>query len=52
MTDTSDVKKMYEDMFADRFTERDEEYQEYVKAPESQPPPCRRMVGGAPKKPG
>ncbi|XP_073480068.1 RNA guanine-N7 methyltransferase activating subunit-like [Aquarana catesbeiana] len=46
MTDTIDIKKMYEDMFADRFTERDEEYQEYVKKSDSEPPIVEDWWGG------
>ncbi|XP_063782041.1 RNA guanine-N7 methyltransferase activating subunit [Pseudophryne corroboree] len=34
----SDIKQKYEEMFAYRFTEKDEAYQEYLRKPESQPP--------------
>ncbi|XP_018432203.1 PREDICTED: RNMT-activating mini protein [Nanorana parkeri] len=46
MTDTSDIKEMYEKMFIKRFTEQDAEYQEYVSRPESQPPIVEDCFGG------
>ncbi|XP_072258542.1 RNA guanine-N7 methyltransferase activating subunit [Pyxicephalus adspersus] len=46
MGDTSDTKEFYENMFSQRFTEQDEEYQEYLKMPESQPPVVEDWWGG------
>ncbi|KAG9489275.1 hypothetical protein GDO78_005331 [Eleutherodactylus coqui] len=46
MTDTSDMKQKYENMFSHRFTAEDNEYQEYLKRPESQPPIVEDWRGG------
>ncbi|XP_068129684.1 RNA guanine-N7 methyltransferase activating subunit [Hyperolius riggenbachi] len=46
MTDTSDLRDLYESMFANRFTEDDEEYQKYVTKAESQPPIVEDWRGG------
>ncbi|XP_044139193.1 RNA guanine-N7 methyltransferase activating subunit [Bufo gargarizans] len=46
MTDTSDTKQTYENMFSHRFTAQDAEYQEYLKMPESQPPIVEDWRGG------
>ncbi|KAG8575552.1 hypothetical protein GDO81_009595 [Engystomops pustulosus] len=46
MADTSDVKQKYEDMFSDRFTAQDAEYQKYLKMPEGQPPIVEDWRGG------
>ncbi|KAM5172787.1 RNA guanine-N7 methyltransferase activating subunit [Mantella aurantiaca] len=46
MTDASDIKEMFENMFTNRFTEQDEEYQEYIRKPESQPPIVEEWWGG------
>ncbi|MBZ3880075.1 RNMT-activating mini protein [Sciurus carolinensis] len=38
MTDTSEAVPNFEEMFANRFTEDDKEYQEYLKRPPETPP--------------
>lgn len=38
MTDASEAVPNFEEMFASRFTEDDQEYQEYLKRPPESPP--------------
>ncbi|KAM6201307.1 RNA guanine-N7 methyltransferase activating subunit [Rhynchocyon petersi] len=38
MADTSEAVSKFEEMFANRFTENDKEYQEYLKRPPESPP--------------
>ncbi|EHB18198.1 Protein FAM103A1 [Heterocephalus glaber] len=38
MTDTANATPNFEEMFANRFTEDDKEYQEYLKRPPESPP--------------
>ncbi|XP_075711352.1 RNA guanine-N7 methyltransferase activating subunit [Rhinoderma darwinii] len=47
MTDTSDIKQTYENLFSHRFTAEDAEYQEYLKMSEDRPPIVEDWRGGS-----
>ncbi|XP_056649482.1 RNA guanine-N7 methyltransferase-activating subunit-like protein [Monodelphis domestica] len=47
MTDTLDAVPNFEEMFANRFTEDDTEYQEYLKRPTDSPPVVEEWNSGS-----